>query len=284
MVHDSSVAAIGRTLALIGGALVATLALAALYVGVVWMRLPSVDSAGDTGDPGRTPFQRADRCESIDVRYRPLDAIDPRLGCAVVIAEDINFFHHDGVDWAALRAAVRDSWRAGRPVRGASTIPMQLARNLWLDRGRHPSRKLRELLLAPRLVDRYDRRRLLELYLNVAELGPCVYGAEAGAQHYFGHGADRLDLAEATFLAAMLPRPRTPPGSVRGDRIRVQGRQRQLVDAFWKLGLVPSAQTRAAARELVQFWHQGWTGHEPVAAAPGDQEWYARGCGTGRNP
>ena len=287
MVHDSIMSlmrAIGRMVALLVGALGVGVLLLALYVAVVWLRLPSVESLGDEGDPGWTAFMLEDSCDVIDVRWKPLRKIDPRLGCAVVFAEDLHFFHHGGVDWDALRLAFRDGLSRGEFNRGGSTIPMQLARNLFLTRSRQPSRKLRELFLAPRLVDRYERTRLLEVYLNTAEFAPCVYGAEAASRHYFGHSVRHLDLAEATFLASMLPRPRTPPGTLRGDRSRLQVKQRRLVRAFTRLRLVSVEESRAAGREIVRFWSQGWRRHAPTSSGPASRGWYRRACGTGRNP
>jgi len=274
--------AIGRTLALLVGGAVALAALAALYALVVWWRLPSVGGLGELGDgdPGETAFMRADQCAVIERDYRPLDEIDPRLACAVVHAEDTGFFRHDGVDVRALRAALVDSVRQRRLVRGASTIPMQLARNLFLERSRVPTRKWREILLARRLVARYSRRRLLELYLNDAELGPCIYGAEAAAQHYFGHSARTLDLAEATLLAAALPRPRAELGTRPADSDRVQAKQRALIERLGRFGLAAPAETRRAARELVRMWHQGWLGHTPVEASAAPERWLSSGCGT----
>lgn len=270
--------------ALLFGALGVGAVLLALYVAVVWLRLPSVESIGDEGDPGQTAFMLEDSCAVIDVRWKPLRKIDPRLGCAVVFAEDVDFFHHGGVDWGSLRQAFRDGFSSGRFTRGGSTIPMQLARNVFLTRSRQPSRKLRELFLARRLVDRYERTRLLEVYLNSAEFAPCVYGAEAASRHYFGHSARHLDLAEATFLASMLPRPRTPPGAVRGDRSRLQVKQRRLVRAFNRLRLASVEESRVAGREIVRFWSQGWRRHAPTSRRPASRGWYGRACGTGRNP
>lgn len=259
----------------------ALVALGALYAAVVWLRLPSVEPLGPSGDPGPTAFMREDGCEAHDRGYRPITEIDPRLGCAVVWAEDYRYFAHDGVDLVALRAAVRDSWRQGRLVRGASTLPMQLARNLYLTRARHPSRKLAEIWLARTLVARYERLRLLELYLNSAEWAPCVYGAEAAAQHYFGHGADRLDLAEATLLAAMLPRPGTPPGERDGDRERLQMRQRFLISVLRNSGLLHAATARDGMRRVSHQWIGGTPRRGlPQAAEPAPFGWYELGCGT----
>jgi len=270
-----------RTLTLLLGGVAMFVLLAALYIGVLWLRLPDIGGLGDRGDPGQSEFMRTSSCDTIEFQYRPLDDIDPRLGCALVWAEDLHFFHHDGVDWAALRNAARANWDAGRILRGASTIPMQLARNLYLTPSRVYSRKLREIFLAHRLIERYQRLRLLEVYLNVVEWAPCVYGAEAAARHYFGHGARKLDVAEATFLAAMVPRPGSPPGTVRGDRTRLQQKQRRIITNFVAGGLVSRADSREALQGVVGLWHRGWRGHASAVAAAAPRSWYRRDCGTG---
>jgi monofunctional biosynthetic peptidoglycan transglycosylase len=265
---------------LLGGAVAAGMFLLALYVAVLWARLPSVAGLGAVGAPPPTAFMRGSGCARVAVVYRPLAEIDPRLGCAVVWAEDARFFRHDGVDRQELGGVMRTGWHAGRLGRGASTIPMQLAKNLFLSPARTPTRKLAEILLARRLVARYDRLRVLELYLNTAELAPCVYGAEAGARHYFGHGTEVLDGAEATFLAALLPRPGHPPGSLADDRTGLQRKQRRLLELMRHGGLLSTREAMDAVKEVVLLWLGGWAGHASAAPEPAPQSWYARECGT----
>ncbi len=276
---------LGRRLVVIpllwlAGAILAGGALLALYVLVVWLRLPAVGGLGDAGDPGATSFMAEDGCAEHARSYRPLSEIDPRLGCAFVWSEDWRFFRHDGVDLPALKWAARENWRSGGFRFGASTIPMQLARNLYLTRSRTLSRKGKEIALARRLVARYSRTRLLELYLNATELAPCVYGVEAAAQHYFGHGAGRVDAAEATFLAVMLPRPATPPGRLRDDRTRLVGQQQKLLTRLYRAGLLGRAELRAARVEILAGWRDGWRGHRPAVERPAPQAFYDRYCGT----
>ena len=247
------------------------------YAGIVYLRLPSVGAVGAQGDPGPTPFMRTDRCERIDVEYLPLVEIDPRLACVIVWSEDRKFFYHDGVDTEALDGAVRANWAAKDFRFGGSTIPMQVARNLFLSRSRTPTRKLQEVVLARRLVEHYDRLRILELYLNIAEWAPCVYGVHAAAKHYFGHGAEVLDGAEATFLAAMLPRPRRPPKAE--DRRPMQKRQHVLLTLLTRAQLVSPAETSAERGGVVAIWRER-EGHLPRTHAPAPRDWYERACGT----
>lgn len=133
--------------------------------------------------------------------------LSPNLKRAVLVGEDINFFHHDGFDRAEIRRALEEAWEEKEIPRGASTITQQLARNLWLSPDRNPVRKLKEALLTRQLERTLGKRRILEIYLNVAEFGPGVFGAEAASQLYFGKSAADLDEREAARLAAGLPRP-----------------------------------------------------------------------------
>ncbi len=141
-------------------------------------------------------------------RWVPYDRISVHLKRAVIAAEDANFTVHDGVDWDAIERAYEQNRRRGRVVRGGSTITMQLAKNLFLSGERSYLRKGQEVVITYMIETVMSKRRILELYLNVAEWGVGVFGAEAGARHYFGVSAAQLGPAQAAQMAAMLPRPR----------------------------------------------------------------------------
>ena len=153
----------------------------------------------------------------------PYARISDELKIAVVVAEDIDFFSHSGFAVAEIRKSIADAIEARELPRGASTITQQLAKNLWLSPSRNPWRKVKEALLTRALERELSKRRILELYLNVVELGPGVYGAEAAARRYFGKGAGALSRREAAELAAALPMPsKWHPGvETRGYRKRV---------------------------------------------------------------
>jgi monofunctional biosynthetic peptidoglycan transglycosylase len=190
-------------------AALATIALTVL-VGVVTFKAltwPKV-SALATREPETTAFIEAARAKGVDVQWRvvPYSRISDDLKRAVVVAEDISFFSHNGFDTQELRVAAREAI-AGKRMRGASTITQQLAKNLWLSPSRSPMRKLEEAVLTWQLERRLEKRRILELYLNVVEFGPGVYGAEAAARHYFGISAADLSTRQTAELAASLPRP-----------------------------------------------------------------------------
>jgi len=127
---------------------------------------------------------------------------------AVIAAEDSTFAYHDGVDWEAIEKAARENLRKGTVKRGGSTITMQLAKNLYLSSERSYIRKAQEFVLASMLELLVDKRRILEIYLNVAEWGIGVFGIEAAARHYYGVSAAELDDAQAAWLASILPAPR----------------------------------------------------------------------------
>ena len=125
----------------------------------------------------------------------------------MLVAEDIDFFSHHGFAVEELKKAVQEAWEEGEMPRGASTLTQQLAKNLWLSPSRNPLRKLKEALLTRSLEKHLEKRRILELYLNVVEFAPGVYGAEAAAQRFFGKPAAELSRHEAAALAGGLPKP-----------------------------------------------------------------------------
>ena len=167
-------------------------------------------------DPRTTAFieaQRealAERRPAVAIRWQWVgySRISPHLKRAVIAAEDANFTEHDGVDWDAVEKAYERNLRRGRVTHGGSTITMQLAKNLFLSGDRSYLRKAQELVIAYMLEAVMGKERILEIYLNVAEWGVGVFGAEAAARHHFGVSASQLGPAQAARLAAMLPRPR----------------------------------------------------------------------------
>ncbi len=139
--------------------------------------------------------------------WTDLEHISPFMQAAVLTTEDGGFFHHHGFNHAAIRNALLANIKARRFVRGASTITMQLAKNLFLSRDKTLSRKLEELILTDYLEQAFTKDEMMELYLNIIEFGPNVYGITAAADHYYGRRPEELDLAECMFLASILPKP-----------------------------------------------------------------------------
>lgn len=134
--------------------------------------------------------------------------ISDELKRAVVVAEDAKFSEHDGFDWEGIQKAIEKNQRRGRVVAGGSTITQQLAKNLFLSGERSLWRKGQEAVITSMLEMLMNKRRILEIYLNIAEWGDGVFGAEAAARHYYNVSAASLNADQAAHLAAMLPRPR----------------------------------------------------------------------------
>lgn len=158
--------------------------------------------------PPLTPLMviRLTQGEGLAKTWRDLDRISPHLRRAVIAAEDAKFCSHWGFDWQAIDNAI-DRMDDGGKVLGASTISMQTAKNVFLWPGRDFVRKGIEAYLTVYLEALWPKRRILEVYLNVAEFGPGVYGAEAAAQRHFDKSAANLTATEAALLAAVLPAP-----------------------------------------------------------------------------
>jgi len=145
---------------------------------------------------------------ALEQKWVEYERISIYLKRAIIVAEDAKFVDHEGFDWEGIQRAMDKNQRRGKIVAGGSTITQQLAKNLFLSGERSVLRKGQEAILTAMLEASMDKRRIFEIYLNVAEWGENVFGAEAAARHYFGVEAAGLDPAQAARLAAMLPRPR----------------------------------------------------------------------------
>jgi monofunctional biosynthetic peptidoglycan transglycosylase len=179
---------------------------------------------------------------AITQEWRSLDEISPTLVRAVIVAEDYRFWQHEGIDWVSLAEEVRWSgdddlswtsasdlaalgraaayvWANRHEIRGRSTITQQLAKNIYFGTERTLLRKAIEAVVAGRLERRLGKERILELYLNVAELGPGIFGVEAASQRYFDRPASDLTLDQAATLAATLPHPLTSNPAHRPNRM-----------------------------------------------------------------
>jgi len=163
-------------------------------------------------NPSATAFMEryAEQAGAKPVRqtWVPYARISEHLKRAVVAAEDAKFLDHEGFDWEAIQKAMQKNERRGKVVAGASTISQQLAKNLFLSGSRSWLRKGEEAVITWMMERTLSKRRILEIYLNVAEWGEGVFGAEAAARHHFGVPAAALTPEQATWLAAILPAPR----------------------------------------------------------------------------
>ena len=167
-------------------------------------------------NPQMTAFMEI-RLEELRARQRdarivhawtPYERISPHLKRAIVVAEDSKFVDHEGFDWEAIEKAREKNRARGKVVAGGSTISQQLAKNLFLSGDRTPWRKGQEALITVMIEHAMDKRRILEVYLNVIEWGEGIFGAEAAARHYFGASASSVGPEASAKLAAMVPNPR----------------------------------------------------------------------------
>jgi monofunctional biosynthetic peptidoglycan transglycosylase len=186
-----------RVLAL--GVVWAGLALLAIFLGLVALY-------GIARPVSTLMLARMIEGKSYERVYAPLRTIAPAALAAVIASEDASFCDNDGVDWGALREVLSGAGKHG-PSRGASTITMQTAKNLFLWPGRSTIRKGIEIGMALVMGEAWSKARTLEIYLNIAEWGDGIYGIEAAAERYFHKGASQLNPHEAALLATALPNP-----------------------------------------------------------------------------
>jgi monofunctional glycosyltransferase len=174
--------------------------------------------------------------------------IPPEMKWAVIVAEDANFYRHEGIDVKAIKKAIEYDLEKKRFARGASTITQQLAKNLYLSREKSITRKFEEIYLAKRIERELSKGRILELYLNVVELGPMVYGIGHGARYYFDKPAVALTPRECAFLAAMLPGPKKVYNPYR-HLVRVLKRSDMILGELRHKGVLSEAEYRQAFAE-----------------------------------
>ncbi len=161
-------------------------------------------------------------------KFIPLSQISPDLQHAVIAAEDARFYQHHGFDWQQIQIAAEDDLEGGR-TRGASTITQQLVKNLFFGTGRSLLRKGAEFTLVPVAEFVLGKRRILEIYLNVVEWGPGIYGAESACRYYEGIAARSISREQAARLAAILPAPlKRRPERMNNYSVLILERMRQM--------------------------------------------------------
>ncbi|NNE09280.1 MAG: monofunctional biosynthetic peptidoglycan transglycosylase [Gemmatimonadetes bacterium] len=176
-----------------------------------WFSLPDIGSLA-TENPRSTAFidlYREANGQDVALQWQwvPYDDISIELKRAVVVAEDKYFFSHGGFSFLDIRKSIAEALRERKTVRGASTLSQQLSKNLWLSPAGTLTRKAREAVMTIRLERELTKRRILEIYLNVAEFAPGVYGAEAAARNRFHCSAAEINAEQGAALAACLPNP-----------------------------------------------------------------------------
>ena len=233
------------------------LAAIVLFVAYEYITFPDVAPLAKEM-PRTTAFMDARRAElraagkSDALLYTPVSygRISPYLRRGVLVAEDNGFYEHEGVDVEGMKEALRKDLERHKLTHGGSTITQQLAKNLFLSPSRNPFRKVKEYFIARSLENHLTKKRILELYLNVVEMGERVYGAEAASRFYFHKSASALSTNEAALLAGCLPNPRIMiPGA---PNKRLRARQKMIVSRLRRWGYL--------AEEAVE--------HAPPPASP----------------
>lgn len=201
-------------------------------------------------NPETTAFM-AERGHTRDVAWVHHDAIPKHLVQMVISAEDARYFEHSGVDWRELDRVITNYKKNGKK-RGASTITMQLARNLFLSENRSFLRKALEIGIALEMELLLEKKRILEIYLNVVEFGDGIYGVQKAARHYFGRNATELTVEQGSFLVSILPNPRgwgqwPPSGYIRQRMATISLRSGHPIRNHKSASLKPDAKT---GREL----------------------------------
>jgi len=215
--------------------------------------------------------------------WTDIGAISPYMQVAVLTTEDGGFYRHHGFNHAAIKSSVIANLKARSFVRGASTISMQLAKNLFLTREKTVSRKFEELILTSYLEQNFSKEELMELYLNVIEFGPNLYGITRAADHYFGRKPEEINLAEAFFLSTLLPHPLSShrmydKGEVSDSWAR---NIRALMEIAFKRGTISQPELNEGLTEAVLF-HKGDAPRPPPrppitgARFFGEDEWKPR--------
>ena len=180
--------------------------------------------------------------------WTPSASIPPEMKWSVILAEDANFYKHEGIDVKAIKNAIKYDLEKKSFAKGASTLTQQVAKNIYLSREKTITRKLKEVYLALRMEQELTKGRIIELYLNVVELGPTVYGIGHGSRYYFGKRPSDLTPRECAFLAAMLPGPRVAYNPYR-NMAKVLRRSDMILKLLKAKGVLGEGEYRAALAE-----------------------------------
>jgi monofunctional biosynthetic peptidoglycan transglycosylase len=226
-----------------------------LVISALYLGLPDVAQL-KTKNPNSTALieQRIEEAREKGRRFHAertwvgLGTISPKLVAAVLLSEDASFYLHEGFDWKELEHAIDKDIESRSYARGASTITQQLAKNLFLGTRKSIFRKVEEALITVKLEHTLSKPRILALYLNVAEWGEGVFGAEAGARAHFGIPASEVNAAQAAILAAMLPAPRH--SSVKAPDARLKSKSHHILELLHVSGRIDDHEYESAKSEL----------------------------------
>lgn len=185
-----------------------------IFAGFFFLTLPDVEFL-KTKDPETTALIEQRKAEAkkknrklkIRQKWVRFDYIPQLLKDTVRVSEDIDFYHHNGIDYYELKEAIKRNLKEGKKARGGSTITQQLAKNLFLSTEKSYYRKLKEFFIAKKLEEHLSKNRIFHIYLNIIELGQGIFGVEAASEYYFGKPVGDLELVEIIRLVAVLPKP-----------------------------------------------------------------------------
>jgi monofunctional glycosyltransferase len=197
-------------------------------------------------DRRRAELRAEGKDDTLSYRPVPYSRISPYLRRAVLVAEDNTFYEHGATDVRGMKEAIEKDWEHKRLTNGGSTITQQLAKNLYLSSSRNPLRKIDEYFIARALENHLTKKRILEIYLNVVEMGERVYGAEAAARYYFHVPASALSPQQAALLAGCLPNPRIMVPGAPNKRLRA--RQRMILSRMRRWGYLAEEEVLTAKK------------------------------------
>lgn len=200
-----------------------------------------------------------------------LGAISPIAVSAFVISEDWSFYQHNGFDWEQIWESFQENLKKGKFARGGSTITQQVVKNVFLSSEKTIYRKVLEAILAMRLERQLTKKKILEVYLNIVELGPGIYGIGAASHHYFGKSAGQLTAKEGAFLAMLLPSPKKYSVSFRRQELTpyASSTVRSILSKLMATGRISQEQYQAYNQTPLSFEK---TYAPPQAEAPMDEE------------
>ncbi len=187
--------------------------------------------------------------------YVPIGGISLAMQGAVIVSEDWTFYQHEGFDPHEMKEALKDSIEEGHLTRGASTITQQVARNVYLSQEKSIIRKIRELWIASKMEKVLTKKKILEIYLNIAEMGEGIFGVGAAARYYFDKAPSDLLPKEAAFLAMLLPSPKKYSVSFRKKQLTPFARKiiRSILTKMEKAGYITELQHQIASAEKLTF-------------------------------
>ncbi len=175
-----------------------------------------------------TSMYNVDLCEKNN-NYVKLENISQHLQNAIISSEDAAFYSHKGFDWHEIQNSFQENLESGKAKRGGSTITQQLAKNVFLSQEKSYWRKIKEAYLTYQIEKHFSKKEILEKYLNVVEFAPNIYGVKAAAEHYFHKAPAQLNVLEATFLAFLLPNPKSHSSSFTKGQLTPYAKQRMQV-------------------------------------------------------